>query len=108
MRVRVHAAGQDVLTGGIDHARAWGREVTSDLDDPLALDTEVGQIRIRGGDQRAVLDDQVHAYSVDVQGSVWQAIRWTAPMVRPAWRLPGAQARRRATIRSHGGSVDVT
>ena len=58
MGMRIDAAGHDITAGRIQ--RLVAREVRPDLDDPAAIDLDVGLVGEVGGDDGAVLDDCGH------------------------------------------------
>ena len=60
VRVHVDAAGQDVLALGVDHLVGRHGQRRADGRDLLALDEDVADVLIGGGDDGAVLDQDAH------------------------------------------------
>ena len=58
--VHVDAAGQDELALGVDDPIGRHRQGRADGGDLLALDEDVADVLISGGDDRAVLDQNAH------------------------------------------------
>ena len=64
MRVRVDAARQDVLAGGVDRPVGGDVEVGADQRDALALDEDVGDVVVGRGDDASSTDQDRHRLRV--------------------------------------------
>jgi hypothetical protein len=62
--VRVDAARQDVLAGRVDRPVSGDVELGADECDPLALDEDVGDVIVGGGDDAPSADQDRHRLRV--------------------------------------------
>jgi hypothetical protein len=62
--VRVDAARQDVLAGRVDRPLRRDVEIGADQRDPLALDEDVRDVVVGGGDDAASTDQDRHRFRV--------------------------------------------
>jgi hypothetical protein len=65
MRVRVDTAREHVSVRRVNHTRVFrGINVLSDPHDTLAINFHIRLEGVRGGDQRPILDEQIHPVSL--------------------------------------------